>query len=241
MRLNMADGIISTNSALCARILASFVDARLVIGTIRIRFTFWPWLNWFVSWQATLYIWWSDIARWAWANRLMIYGVTNCINSTGIQARIATFLIETASIERTIIVSYTLWICTNGSSIDDTAETVNVAWIWYAWIGWFVQNWSTFHKWISNRLARARAYWAMIDCLARRSITTHIWTWVNAFVVYTWFCSWTVWANDTLRMTSGTVWITEISRNTFAYSDIALISANRIHRTWRRIAWISWC
>lgn len=236
----MAYRIFGTNSALCTWILASLIDACLIIWAFVIAFTFRSRWNWFVSGQATLYVRWSNIVWWTRANWLMVNGITNRIHSARIQTRITTFLVETASIRRTIIVCDTLRIRTNSGAINDTTEAIDIAWIRHTWIGWFIQNRSAFNKWITKRLAWARTYRTVIYRFACRSISTNIWTWINTLVVHTRFGSWTIWANHTFWLTTSFPWITEIAWNAFAYGHIALISTNCIHWTWRWIAWIFW-
>lgn len=168
----------------------------------------------------------------------MVNGIANSVYSASIQARITAFLVEAASIRWTIIICDTLWICTNCSSMNLTTEAIDIAWIWYTWIGWFIQKRSTFNKWITKRLTWAWTNWAMIYCFACSSVSTNIRAWINAFIINAWLCSRTIWTNHTLRMTPSSGWISEIARNTFTHGDIALISTNCIHWTWRWVAWI---
>lgn len=150
----MTYSIITANIRLSTWILAFLIDAGLIIRAFRITFTFWMQWNDFIAWQCTLHVRRSEEIRWTRTNRLMIDNVTNSIQSAGTEATVTTFLIETATIERTVIIGNTLGICTDSIIVDYTAVTIWIAWRWEAWICWFTLygNRSTFNEWITDRL-----------------------------------------------------------------------------------------
>lgn len=168
----------------------------------------------------------------------MINNITNWIDTTSINTWITAFLIEAASVGRTIIICNAFGISTYGSSIYDTTKTIYIAWIGQTWIYLFFSNWSAFNKWIAGCLTGAWANWWMVYSLTYGTETTNIRTRINTFIVYTGLRSWTIWTNYTFWMTACSIWITKIAWNTFTDRNTALISTNCVDRAWWWIAWI---
>lgn len=77
---------------------------------------------------------WSNISLWAWTYWVMIYNLTQGINTTGIYTRITALLGKARLVSRTILVDDTFRICTGSSSIDNAALTIHIAWWWVAWV-----------------------------------------------------------------------------------------------------------
>lgn len=84
----------------------------------------------------------------------MVNNATNRIQTTRSITWITTFLIETTSIQRTIIICDTFRISADGIFVDYMTIAIRLAWCWEAWICWFVfyGNRSTFNEWIADRL-----------------------------------------------------------------------------------------
>lgn len=184
MGLHMAFGVSGANAVLRAWVAALLVDARFVIGTIRIDFAFSAcWRHWLVSWQATLDVGRTVIAWRARAKRLMVDGSANGIYAACIDAWIGAFLIEARAIRRTVIVGYAFRVRANGGAIYYTTNAVVIAWRRMAWVD-FVTLWFAFDERIADSSIGARANRAVIYRFACRTIATHIWTRIHAFIVH---------------------------------------------------------
>lgn len=77
-----------------------------------------------------------------------------------------------------------------------------IAWRRLTWVD-FVALWFAFDKWIADHSIGTRTNRTVIHRFTCCTVTAHIWTWVNAFVVHTSLRSFAIRTDDALRMTAG--------------------------------------
>lgn len=74
----------------------------------------------------------ANITRRTRTDGIMVDHLANCIDTTSVNTRVSTFLVEAGFIPRTVLVDYTFWVNTAGNAIDNTALTVAAARRWDA-------------------------------------------------------------------------------------------------------------
>lgn len=167
----------------------------------------------------------------------MIDDVAHRVHSTSANARVRALLVEAAAVRGTVIVGHALWVGAEGRFVDDTADSVGVAWRRDARIRRRLRDRPALGERIADRFAWTRTDRVVVDRLAHGSVPAHVWARVDASVVYARLGSRAVGADHALRMTPTAGRVAKVARNAFAHGRLANCSADRVHATRRRIAW----